>query len=202
MPKAKAWVIGFDLSLTAPAAVALPLDWKPGSWKEVRAWLLKPKAPSTDDLHGQLIRYWQIAEWALAIAAKCIVAGQDGGEAISPDCFVEGYGFSKNNSQASRLMENGGIVKMMLFRECNIILKPVATNTARKLFLGAVPKKDPKLAVQQALFAAGAPKVWEENICDAFVCCNYGLSEVGSPALMLHAPEEGTVAATIPRRCR
>ena len=46
------WVLGFDLSLTAPAAVALPLDWRPGDWKRVKSWLIKPIAPKTDDTRG------------------------------------------------------------------------------------------------------------------------------------------------------
>lgn len=173
------WVVGFDLSLRAPAAIALPFDWKPGDWKNIKAWLLKPPQPKQDDARGQLQRYAVIAEWAEKLVGVCVERG------VKPACFVEAYGFSKNNAQASKIMGSGEIVKLAVFKRWDIVIVPVASNTARKLFLGAVPKKDPKVAVQDVLFnKCKAPKSWDENQADAFVVANWGLSAVGGRALL------------------
>ena len=114
------WVLGFDLSLTAPAAIALPLDWRPGDWKRAKAWLAEPPAPEgQDDLAGQLVRYIAIAEWAVRCAVSC-------GRHVRG--YIESYGFNKNNANASRLQESGGHVKAMLYRECGLILRPVTSS--------------------------------------------------------------------------
>jgi hypothetical protein len=177
----RGWILGFDLSLAAPAAAALPLDWRPGDWKRVRTFTHYPIAPKTDDLRGQLVRYQEIANWA------CDVAAGLGGPGRRPQTFVESYGFSKNTANASRLMESGGIVKMALFSRFGIVMQPVNASTARKLLLGKVPKGDgrgnQKLAVQFVLDRAGAPKQWDENICDAVCVANAGLSAAGGVAL-------------------
>lgn len=179
------WILGFDLSLRAPAAVALPSDWKPGDWKAVRTWLLKPKQPKQDDVRGQFERYNAIAEWATKIVGMCVVRG------VKPKCYVEAYGFSKNNAQASKIMGSGEIVKLEIFRRWDIIVVPVASNTARKLFLGTVPKKDPKIVVQDVLFnKCKAPKGWDENQADAYVVANWGLSEAGGKALIVAGADD------------
>lgn len=176
------WVVGFDLSLTAPAAVALPLDWRPGQWKRVKSWLSKPLTPS--DLEGQLIRYGRIASWAQHLI-------EDLPSEEDPACFVEEYAFSKNAKHSSALREAGGCVKLWLYERCGVVLRPVASNTARKLFLGALSGRGLpiKVAVQDALFnVCGAPKTWDENQADAFVIANYGLSELGGTSLTLAEP--------------
>jgi hypothetical protein len=176
------WVIGFDLSLTAPAAVALPLDWKPGDWRHVKTWLTRPTPPRQDDLQGQLERYRIITDWALkAIEQATGVKGAPGHRLT--ECAVESYAFSKNNAQASKLMELGGVVRMALFETMGILPITVSTSSARKLLLGNVPKEAPKIAVQSMLFRAKAPKTWEENICDAMCVCNFALSGAGGVAL-------------------
>lgn len=176
-----AWVLGFDLSLTAPAAVALPLDWKPGDWRRVKSWLIHPKAPKGDDARGQLERYSAIADWASDVVRDLGHRGPASARTLHG--FVEAYGFSKSNAGASKLMESGGIVKLCLFDFFGTILTPVPASAARKILLGKVPRSDQKTAVQLALFAAGAPKKWEENICDAMCVCNAGLSMIGGVAL-------------------
>lgn len=170
------YVIGLDLSLTAPAAVAIPIGWRPGNWRAVDADLLKPDAPSKDDLEGQFRRYRVIAEWAKKFAAT------HGGGAVAAT-FRESYGFSQNTTGGSRIMESGGIVCYTLYTAFAIVPRPVAANSARKFLLGFSPSKrtghNAKVEVQAALFKAGAPKKWEENICDAFVVANFGLTELG-----------------------
>ncbi len=184
------YAIGFDLSLTAPAAVALPLDWRPGDWQRVRFWLLKPPAPKSDDVAGQLVRYAAISQWVL----NCYAA-----VGRPKQYAVEAYAFSKNNASASKLMELGGIVRMNLYYGCLESPLPVvvAASSARKTLLGKVPRSDQKLAVQVALYNVGAPLdpklvegrvkrpkhatsgTYEENVCDALVIANHFLSELG-----------------------
>lgn len=176
-----AYALGFDLSLTAPAAVAIPLNWRPGAWRSVKSWLYKipeKERPSNDDTRGQYERYIKIADWAVDVAREVRASVRYG---------IENYAFSRNNAQASRLMELGGIVRIQLYGAHAMIATVVSASSARKLLLGKVPRSDQKLAVQYALFnAAGAPKDWEENICDAFTVTNWMLTELGGKALLLH----------------
>jgi hypothetical protein len=135
--------------------------------------------PKDDDLLGQMRRYDEIASWVIGITANKVVSG----------VFVENYGFSQNSKAGSRIMESGGIVKFVFFKEHGWPMRPVAQNTARKLLLGKCPQKDVKVAVQNALFSqCKAPRTWTEDQGDAFVIANYGLSEVGGTCLTLATP--------------
>lgn len=185
------WAIGFDLSLVAPAAVALPLDWRPGDWTRVCAWLLKTKTPENkDDLAGQARRSDEIARWAGAVVGECSSLG------IRPACFVENYGFNKNNANASRIQESGGAVKLEVWRRWGVTLTTVTASQGRKLFLGKNPSSDPKTHVQDALFnRCKAPKTWDENQADAFVVVNFGLSELGGMALITAPAAARKIAA-------
>ena len=169
------YAVGFDLSLVAPAAVALPLDWHPGDWRRVHAWLLKTKTPdSKADLEGQMRRSDEIAKWAAKIVGSCSSLGE------RPACFVENYGFNKNNANASRIQESGGAVKLEIWRRWGVTLTTVTASQGRKLFLGKNPQSDPKTHVQLALFnKCKAPKTWDENQADAFVVVNFGLATLG-----------------------
>jgi hypothetical protein len=180
------WVVGFDLSLSAPAAVALPLDWRPGDWARTRGSLVRPKAPKLDDFQGQLDRYHEIATWALGFLAPLCARG------ARVRTFVENYTYQRNqNAHAAGVKECGGVVKYSLYRERALVLTPVELNTARVTFFGKgnTPrgKGEVKIAVQVALDKARAPKSWEENTCDAFVVANHGLGIVGGTVLTLGA---------------
>lgn len=179
------WIIGFDLSLSAPAAVALPLDWRPGHWKRVKSWLGRPPLPENqDDLEGQAERSIAIAHWA----SDCI---KDLGAMPKTHvrAYVESYGFSKNNAHASRVMESGGHVRAHLYQRYKIVLHGVASSEARKLTLGFNPRKpahDAKVVVQDTVFNKfGGPKKWDENQCDAYLIAQFGLSEEGGKILAM-----------------
>ncbi len=189
----KSCVLGFDLSLSAPAAVVLPHGWTPGDWKRVKTWLLKTKDPKNSaDTRGQYDRYLQIVNWAQEIA-KGVGAPQR--------YFIEQYAFSRNNSQASKLMELGGAVRVRLYEKLGMIATIVSSSSAREILLATVPQKDQKIAVQLALFnRGGAPKTWEENISDAFVVANFGLTELGGTALSLATKAEMKAAAAKRKR--
>lgn len=187
MPSKSPWVIGLDLSLTAPAGVALPLNWHPGAWRVVKWWLDHPQAPKSDDRRGQLERYRLISDGVRRFIEY--VTGVRGAPRASlAGCYIEQYAFSKNNAQASKLMGLGEIVRLDLFERMGVVAETVNTGQARKLLLGKVPRSDPKIAVQLCLFKFGAPKSWEENLCDAACVVNYGLYELGGTALATPAP--------------
>lgn len=173
-------MIGFDLSLTAPAACYLPNDWVPGDWAAAQVYHIAPRAPKNDDLRAQMSRYAEISEWAVQLAARH-------GISIT-GVWIEGYAFNMNNSQASRLMELGGAVRVALYSRLGLLSQTIAPSAARKVFFGnrKLPKSNVKQAVQLALFnEAGAPKTWTEDEADAFICCNAGLSRVGGLPLIL-----------------
>ena len=179
------WVLGFDLSLTAPAAVALPLDWRPGDWKRAKTWKLSPKQPKDkDDLKGQIERQIEIAEWA----SSC-VRGLGPASSKALRVYVENYGFSRNNASASRIQESGGITKALLYKRHAAIMTPVSSSEARKVTLGfnpRRPKHDPKVVVIDTVVNKfGAPKAWTEDQCDAFVVCQFGLSQEGGKIFTL-----------------
>jgi len=178
----KAWIIGFDLSLAAPAAAAIPIGWKPGSWRKVETSIIKPPSPATDDIEGQFKRYITIAAWAIGFVGRFA-----GGARGTARVFRESYGFNQNTKNGSRIMESGGVVCCDLYRRFGCVVRPVAASSARKFLLGFNPSKrtghDAKVEVRAALYKAGASKKWDDNICDAFVVANFGLTEVGTVGL-------------------
>lgn len=179
------WCIGFDLSLTAPAAVALPLDWRPGDWRRMRHWLAKPPAPPSDDLKANLDRYLMIASWAEDAVADVRSLGR--GRLTPTHVFVEAYGFSRNTASGSRIMESGGIVKARLFERFGLVMRPVVASSARKFFLGfnpTRPKYNPKVEVQDGLFRCKMPHKGAD-VADAMLVANYGLTELHRPGLSI-----------------
>lgn len=175
----KGWVIGFDLSLTAPAAVAIPLDWRPGTWRRVESSLIRPPEPPKDaPLEWHMRRYITIAAWAVGFVSRFVGPRH---------VFRESYGFNQNTKNGSRIMESGGIACCDIYRRFGDVVRPVAASSARKFLLGFNPSKttghNAKVEVRAALYKAGASKKWDDNICDAFVVTNFGLTEVGAVGL-------------------
>lgn len=90
--------------------------------------------------------------------------------------FIEGYAYGLKTS-AHSLGELGGVVRLELVR-AGLELVTVPMQTARKLLLGRCPKQGAKVAVAEALRAAGA-RFEGLDESDAFAVLNWGLSEVG-----------------------
>jgi hypothetical protein len=182
-----ALIVGFDLSLSSPAAVALPLDWRPGDWKRARTWNMKPRAPKNkDDLAGRCERYIAIAEWASEVVKGCV------GDKTPPRCFREAYGFRKSNAQASAIMESGGVIATTLYQRFKIVVPAVTAAQARKLTFGFNPTKPKeeknkdwlKLFILETLHDRfKVPKAWGIDECDAFIVAQFGLSECGGRIL-------------------
>lgn len=167
-------VIGFDLSLSAPAGCFIPRAWKIGCWEELIMWRMDPKPPASDDFNGLYKRLHDIARGVVSFTRE-----------HNPSLVrVENYAFSKRSSSVTRLGELGGLCRVDLFR-AGYLLIPVPVSQARKVLLGELPHKDAKLAVQHALYKHGAT-FKDDNETDAFTVANWALSETGAPCMMLH----------------
>lgn len=172
-------VVGLDLSLTSPAAVFIPYDWEPGSWRSISWWTRSFESPGFEDpAEGYRWNYRRILEITDEIVRFChhwwpgMVA-------------VEDYAYSQHSSSVTKLAELGGHVRVSILESLNLTPLPVPASAARKVLLGRVPRKGAKEAVQRALarHGAGFPN---GDVCDAFSCANFALTEVGLTGLSLH----------------
>jgi len=159
-------LLGLDLSTRAAAAVAVPLAWD-GQWARVASLVVgeKLRRGATDAERAQ--RTETIARKIVAFAKAHNVT----------QAWIEGYAFSRHDS-AHTLGECGGVVRLELLR-AGVELHTANMGTARKLLLGKVPRSDVKVAVFEALRAAGATFDTLDE-ADAFCAANLGLSDVGS----------------------
>lgn len=155
-------VLGCDLSLSAAGFVAVPPDWS-GEWERIARHHVGHSLPRDVVEMRRVGRLHQITAEAVAFSERhgCRVA-----------CF-EHYAFGAQ-FERERLGEIGGAVKLALVSRAGILdVETVASNTARKLLLGKVPKKDPKAHVREALLALGMPRVWTDDEVDALVAANW-----------------------------
>jgi Holliday junction resolvasome RuvABC endonuclease subunit len=159
-------LLGLDLSLTASAVVAVPLDWD-GNWSRVRSCVTGEKLErSASDAER--------AHRTERIAARLVSFARSVG---ATHAFVEGYAYGLRTS-AHSLGELGGVVRLALVT-AGLELATVNMGTARKLLLGVCPRSSAKVAVAETLRAAGAPRAWSLDESDAFAVANFGLSELG-----------------------
>lgn len=159
-------LLGLDLSLTAAAAVAVPLDWD-GDWRRVESTVvgMPLRRDATDAERAR--RTETIAAQLVAFArAHCVT-----------QAVIEGYAYAATH-QAHALGELGGVVRLELVR-AGVEIRTVPVASARKLLLGRLPRSGPKLAVCHALRAAGCPSEWGLDELDAFCVANWLLSELG-----------------------
>ena len=97
--------------------------------------------------------------------------------------FVEDYSYGMAQG-AHQLGELGGTIRLCLRRAFGHAPTPVNNSTARRFFLGAgAPRKGIKNHVAAVGKAMKLPFAGDE--LDAFVVANYGLSELGFPALSI-----------------
>jgi hypothetical protein len=157
-------LLGLDLSTRAAAAVAVPATWD-GVWSRTTSIVVGEalRRDATDE---------ERARRTETIAARLVAFASSQG---ATEAWIEGYAFSRQTA-AHTLAELGGVVRLELVR-AGVDVRTANISTARKLLLGRVPRQDAKAAAQSALFAAGAPRAWSADECDAFVACNFGLSE-------------------------
>lgn len=174
-------VIGFDLSLSRPAACTIPAGWRLGDWGTLDYRSVEPPGVGdAADLAGRYRRLSFVARWVIDLLWN---EQQPWPDRIQ-HAFVEEYAFSARSSSVTKLAELGGVVRVAALEGRHTLLRPVVASQARRLILGRLPAKHAKVAVQQALYRAGAPFANDDE-CDAFVVANFGLSELGLTALTL-----------------
>ena len=168
---------GLDPSLTAMAAVAVPLDWG-GQWKHVfcESWGYSLERGASE--HERIVRVERLAlgvvGWLLAHGVKSV--------------FIESYGYAQADT-AHSLGELGGVLRLFLY-ENGIDVRVANMGSARKLLLGKVPRKgkEAKQAVWNTLYAAGARCFTRLDETDAFVCANYGMSQLDGGYVLAQEP--------------
>jgi Holliday junction resolvasome RuvABC endonuclease subunit len=158
-------ILGLDLSVTAAAAVALPLDWD-GQWHRVSSIVVGQR------LHRGATDA-ERARRTETIATRLVAFARSAGASVA---YIESYGYAMRTS-AHTLGEVGGVVRLELVR-AGVELRTANMGSARKLLLGKVPRSDAKMAVYTALRAAGA-RFETADEADAMAAANLGLSELG-----------------------
>jgi hypothetical protein len=156
-------LLGLDLSATAAAVCAVPLDWD-GDWRRVTTLVVGEslRRDATD---------MERARRTEAIAARLVTFARKRG---ASEAWIESYAFSRRDN-AHTLAEVGGVVRLELLR-AGIEIRTANMSTARKLLLGKVPRSEAKQACHRVLHEAGSPP-WTFDESDAFVAANLGLSE-------------------------
>lgn len=174
------YVAGIDLSLTGAAAVIIDVEaFATMDWGAiVDAGRFGSSLVRDADPLARVERLRMITDAVTRMLRRWNVA----------DAFVEDYSFGLAQG-AHQLGEIGGAVKLAAFAD-GIVLRPVNHSTARKLLLGVGSGKGIKEATHAALRGAGVPdRLRSGDELDAFVIANYGLSELGHPALTLARPD-------------
>jgi Holliday junction resolvasome RuvABC endonuclease subunit len=169
-------ILGLDLSVRAAAAVSVPLAWD-GDWQQVKSMVVgEPLREDATDTER--------ARRCETIAMRIVAFSRATGVTIA---LIENYAFSRRSSSVHKLAELGGIVKLELVR-AGIDLQRANMSATRKFLCGTIHRgTNPKVAVHQALRAAGAHfETLDES--DAFCAANWGLSEEGGYCLCQNEP--------------
>lgn len=170
-------IIGLDLSLRCAAAVSLPIDWNPGSWRTIDTMTIGQNLPKDASAFDAAMRLVEICRAISRFVEKRAV------KAI----YVEDYAYGlSGQGRKMRIGELGGAIKMTLLKDYDLVVTPVNVMTARKYLLGKLPRANQAAAAMDGLKAMGA-KFATSDEADAFVIANYGLSEQGQPGLSIEA---------------
>jgi hypothetical protein len=162
-------LLGLDVSLTACAAVACPIDWA-GDWGRLRSVVAGRHLPKAAGDLAHVHRLESIAARVLAFAAKT----------HATEAWIESYAYGMG-SCAHSLGEAGGVLRLELHR-AGLRLHTAPISSARKLLLGHLPRQHVKEAVRAALSARGCPLATLDE-CDAFAALNWGLSQLRAHTL-------------------
>ena len=173
-----------DISLTGAAACAMPVDWVTPviqDWSRLRTVRVGEKLHNSDAPEKKDGRLERIVE----VLEDFLLNRIDFTNAKSPDVivgvFIEGYAFAQGAQRGHSLGEIGGVVKLMVRRVTGRSAQPVAAQSARKLLTGK--GNAPKQFVLEYWRKMGAP-FEDDDTSDAATIANWGLSELGRPALI------------------
>lgn len=162
-------LLGLDLSTRAAAAVCAPAWWD-GDWRKVKTLLVGEPLKKGASERERIARCCHLADRIANFA------GFHG----ATHAFIESYAYGQATA-AHTLGELGGIVRLRLM-QIGVELAVANMSSARKLLCGTIPKSaDKKATVKGVLQRAGAPTTITESpdLCDGFVCLNWGMSELG-----------------------
>jgi hypothetical protein len=187
-------VVGIDLSLTRSAAFYLPSNWKPGgSWAKVKTITVGYPLSKTASATQRDLRIRTIVKALVAFLNEVPVGTRPDiyvtptkpmkAEWSWPAVYVEDYAYGLAGNSGIRLAELGGALKYAIAQECGVSVEPINMTTARKIFLGKIPKGKgaAQVAVHSTLKRMGfAYEGSDEG--DAFVIANAGRSLLGMTA--------------------
>lgn len=167
-------IIGLDMSLTGFGLCGVRTDWALG-WGNVRAC-----TRASNPKHSTQKRMAELAERALRFI-RWFTRGVD----------YEVWAEAVPTHGAYNVVLLGklqGVVQHEIYRELGTITKEVSQSDARRLLAGSLPQRgkgDAIISVVQQI----APGVFaDHNQMDAFVVCNWGLSELGAPFVTVAPP--------------
>lgn len=165
------FVVGIDPSLSRTGIAICPLDWG-GDWTKVRVESVATTSFGKS-AHDRVARYKHIVGCVMNIL-------EEHATRAVRSVFIEDYAYSRSN-KAHHMGEFGGVLRMRL--DGPVGPAEVGIQAARKRLLGKVPREGAKVAVYEALVAAGG-KFLSLDESDAMCVCNYGLSELGGFCFM------------------
>lgn len=171
-------IVGLDLSLTCAAAVYLPPDWVPGDWDTVKVMTAGYGVAGNDP--GDRIKRLSLIASAIT---EFVRVHLDPGLHAHRRVFVEDYAYGMAGKSGMALGELGGAVKTQIWDRCNLTTVPVNNMTARKYFLGKLPRKGAAMEVHRVLGELGWPHAKTADPGDALIVANFGRSECGLPGL-------------------
>jgi hypothetical protein len=169
-------ILALDLSLRGAGAVALPLNWS-GNWNVIprQTFGEKLSRDATEQMRiGRLIR---LSASIVSFAEMFDVA----------EVYVEQYAFTSTFGREA-LGELGGVVRHQMATKLGRVASAVAPASARKLLMGACPRKGAKDAARVHLHQVGMPPDWTSDEADAFVIANYAASALGGFAYVTAPP--------------
>jgi len=165
-------IMGLDMSLRGTAMVVVSSDWKLGDWDNLLGW----QRINPGEMRG-IKRIDMIVEGVL------IFANDYGIDRV----FVEQYAFGFRTSSVTMLAELGGAIKYSLYEKYALDSVAVTPGQARKVIfgnLGRLKRKELKATIVEKFRLMHSPFGENDDLCDAFVIANFGLSECGFPALV------------------
>lgn len=170
--KIRAVIAGLDLSLTGAGVAIVDASTWGLDVRRVESWRFGEKLKGSNETADHEARVKRL-RWIAGEVARVCAHGVT-------HVFVENYSFGMQHA-AHQLGEIGGVVKATLHERLGLVAVPVSNSTARKLFVGRGAGAGIKDYVAAKLREIGWTASVDEG--DAFVVMNYGLSELGFPAL-------------------
>lgn len=181
-------VIGLDLSLSGLGMVAVPAGWDL-RWKQV-SYLSLAAPPKDRSVRGLHERYERLARDVSAWVNHYRLDERFRMQEVH--VWIEQLPGHVPPKSVPALKKSAGLHAVVVCQLLKHDIEPryVDESTARKFLLGKLPRSNRKEHVVEALKAAGDP-FNDNDQRDAFTIANWGLSELGAPALahLLFRPE-------------